>query len=153
MRTLSFLVLVIVLASTATAQPPMPEGLKKLQGFWKAESIQYDGKEQIPDAKQRGLLTLVVKDAEYRMYCLSDAAKDEHYRLFTADLKLDPATKTFELNVKDGQKKGERRHGVYEVTDKNLKLCYGPIDKPRPTKFEATKDSEHFLEVWTPEKK
>ena len=153
MRTLAFLLLVTLLGSAATAQTPMPESLKKLQGFWKPESIQYDGKEQYPDVKQRALLTLVVKDAEYRMYCLSDAAKDEHYRLFTADLKLDPTTKTFELNVKDGQKKGERRHGIYEVTDKQLKLCYGPIEKPRPTKFEAVKDSECFLEVWTPEKK
>ncbi|MGL6097432.1 MAG: hypothetical protein ACRC7O_16745, partial [Fimbriiglobus sp.] len=96
---------------------------------------------------------LVVKGAEYRVYYIKDAAKDEHFRLFTADITCDPAAGTFELNVKDGQRKGERRHGIYSVSGGSLRLCYGPADKPRPATYAAPKGSGMFNEVWVAEKK
>jgi uncharacterized protein (TIGR03067 family) len=111
----------------------------------------YVGQEQMPDPKSRAAITLVVQDGEYRMYVLSDAKRQLHLRLFTADLRLDPASKAFELTVKDGDKKGQKRHGIYEVTDGRLRICYGPSEKPRPTRFEAPPGSDYFLETWTPD--
>ncbi|MFO0849178.1 MAG: TIGR03067 domain-containing protein [Gemmataceae bacterium] len=138
---------------TAAAQTPaVSPHLKQLEGHWKPESVQFDGKEQL-DAKAKQALTLWIKDAEYRMFYVSDPAKDLHFRLFTADLALDPATKTFALTVKDGQKKGEKRHGIYEVKGDKLTVCYGPAEKPRPTTFATTAGSECFCEVWVKEKK
>ena len=43
---------------------------------------------------------------------------------------------------------GKKVHGIYEVTADTLKLCYGPEDKARPTKFESTKGSGLFHEEW-----
>lgn len=144
------------LCTTLAAQTPAttisPE-LKKLNGYWKCQSVKYDDTEQMPDAKTRNLLTLVIKDSEYRMYYLSDPEKDLHFRLFTAEIKIEPKEKSFELLVKDGSKKGERRHGIYEHKENTLKICYGPADKPRPQKFEAVKGSDTFCEVWTLEPK
>ena len=88
----------------------------------------------MPDANSRASITLVVKDGEYRLYVLSDPKRKLHLRLFTADLKLDPASKSFELTVKDGDKKGQKRHGIYEHKNGQLKLCYGPARSPvRPS--------------------
>ncbi len=150
MRFLAVAVAVLAVGGAATAQSP-DEEMKKWAGYWKPQSVVYEGKEQMPDPQSRASITLVVKDGEYRMYVLSDPARKLHLRLFTADLKLDPASKSFELTVKDGEKKGQRRHGIYELKDGQLKICYGPAEKPRPTKFEAPPGSEYFCETWTPD--
>ena len=138
----------------AAIVPAAPTGdLKKWHGFWTADSIKFDGVDQLADAKQRARLTLVVKDGEYRMYFASDSDKEKHVRLFTAALALDPTAKAFVLTVKEGQKKGEKRHGIYDLEGGKLKICYCPADKPRPTKFEAAKGADTFVEVWSPEKR
>ena len=128
--------------------PAVPEELKKLQGNWKCASIVFDGVEQMANPKEREALTLVVKAAEYRMYCVSDPAKDLHLRLFTGEIALDAANHTFTLTVVDGREKGKRVHGIYELANDQFKTCYGPADKPRPAKFEAAKDSGQFVESW-----
>ncbi len=141
--------------SPAPAQTPAPpaapaisDELKKLQGNWKCASIVFDGVEQMANPKEREALTLVVKAAEYRMYCVSDPAKDLHLRLFTGEIALDAATHSFTLTVVDGREKGKRVHGIYELTGDQFKTCYGPADKPRPAKFEAAKNSGQFVESW-----
>ena len=150
MRAIAFVVAVLAIGGAAQAQKP-DEEMKKWAGYWKPQSVIYEGQEQMPDPSARASITLVVKDGEYRMYVLSDPKRQLHLRLFTADLKLDPASKSFELTVKDGDKKGQKRHGIYEVTDGQLKICYGPAEKPRPIKFESPPGSECFLETWTPD--
>jgi len=134
--------------SPAGAAPPIPAELMKLQGHWKCQSIVFDGEEKMGDPKQRDVLTLVAKGSEYRMYCLTDAAKNLHIRLFTGEIALDAATNTFTLTVTDGREKGKKVHGIYELTKEGFKTCYGPADKPRPVKFEAAKDSGLFVESW-----
>lgn len=140
-------------APAPTPTTPAADDLKKFQGFWKPDSLVADGEEKLPDAKQRELLTLVIKESEYRLYVASDPAQDKHMRLLTADFALDAAAKTFELTIKDGAKKGEKRHGIYSLADGKLQVCHGPADKPRPTKFEAAKGSDALLEKWSPEKR
>lgn len=155
---LAALFLAVGLAAAQTPAPPpaaptAADELKKFQGFWKPDSIVADGEEKLPDAKSRALLTLVVKESEYRLYVASDPSQDKHMRLLTADIALDAAAKTFEVTIKDGLKKGEKRHGIYSLDDGKLQLCYGPADKPRAAKFEAPKGSDLLLEKWSPEKR
>lgn len=154
MRTFALFALAFSAATAAATNPAsVPEAVKQLNGYWKPESVLYEGQEQLPDAKSKELLTLVIKDGDYRMYYASDPAKDLHVRLFTAELRLDPTSKTCEINVKDGNKKGDARHGIYEMTGTQLKICYGPANQARPTKFEAPKGSGYFCETWVAEKK
>ncbi len=150
MRALAAAVAVLAVCGVTRAQTPEEE-LKKWAGYWKPQSVVYEGKEQMPDPSSRASITLVVKDGEYRMYVLSNPQKKEYLRLFTADLRLEPTSKTFELTVKDGEKKGFKRHGIYELKDGHLKICYGPSEKPRPTRFEAPPGSQFFLETWAPD--
>jgi uncharacterized protein (TIGR03067 family) len=150
MRAIAVAVAVLAVGGAVRAQSP-DEEMKKWTGYWKPQSVVFEGKEQMPDPNSRASITLVVKDNEYRMYVLSDPQRKLHLRLFTADLRLDGASKSFELTVKDGDKKGQKRHGIYELKDGRLTICYGPAEKPRPTKFEAPPGSECFLETWTPD--
>jgi uncharacterized protein (TIGR03067 family) len=150
MRAVAATVVALVVGGVAQAQSP-DEEMKKWAGYWKPQSVVSEGKEQMPDPSSRASITLVVKDGEYRMYVLSDVKRKLHLRLFTAGLRLDPASKAFELTVKDGEKKGQKRHGIYDLKDGRLTICYGPGEKPRPTKFEAPPGSEFFLETWTPD--
>jgi uncharacterized protein (TIGR03067 family) len=150
MRAVAVAVAVLAVGGVAQAQT-LDEEMKKWAGYWKPQSVVFEGKEQMPNPNARASITLAVQDGEYRMYVLSDAKRKLHLRLFTADLRLDPASKVFELTVKDGEKKGQKRHGIYELKDGQLRICYGPGEKPRPTKFEAPPGSEYFLETWTPD--
>ena len=38
---------------------------------------------------------------------------------------------TIEFTFAEGPFKGQRRHGIYELAGNQLKMCYGPADKPR----------------------
>jgi hypothetical protein len=49
--------------------------------------------------------------------------------------------------------KGSKRHGIFEFSGDQMKLCYGPAELPRPTNFEAPKGSAVFCEVWERHKK
>lgn len=148
LTTFAALIVAPAVAQTPVAAPPVSAELQKLKGFWKCESIVFDGVEQMANPKERDALTLVVKDAEYRMFCVSDPVKNLHLRLFTGEIALDAVTHTFTLTVVDGREKGKKVHGVYELTAEQFKTCYGPADKPRPVKFEAAKDSGQFVECW-----
>jgi uncharacterized protein (TIGR03067 family) len=146
-------VLLLFVPVLSAAEPPAPtRDATGLTGFWKPESVVFDGEEQFGDAKARQAITLVVKDGEYRVYFCKDKANDLHVRLVTAVLKADAGQKTIELTIKSGEKKGLKCHGIYEVKDGKLRVCYGSVEIPRPTKFEAPAGSQLFCEVWSVEK-
>ncbi len=145
------LLVVLLLASSAFAAEPAADA-EKLVGFWKPVSILCEGREQLPKG-QADDFTLVIKDGEYRLYKVLDKAKDEHVRLISAELVLNPKLMTFEWNVISGTRKGEKYHGLYAKKDDQLQFCYGPADKPRPTQLESTSSNGMYLETWVPEKK
>lgn len=138
----------------ATAADPAKPALDPtgMSGFWKPASIVFDGVEQFADENARQAITLVVKDGEYRVYFCKEKAQDLHVRLATAELKTDATRKTVELTIKDGDKKGQKSHGIYEVKDGKLRLCYGPAEKRRPTEFASPVGSGYFCETWVAEK-
>jgi uncharacterized protein (TIGR03067 family) len=129
---------------------PLLPDLKALQGFWKPLSIVYEGK---PEVAAEGMkkITGVFDQAEYHMYYV-DRSKEEPrvYKVAQMNVTLNATTtpKTFEFECASGPLKGQKRHGIYEVAGNELKLCYGPSDKPRPTQFASAPGSGHFLEVW-----
>ncbi len=142
---------------TATAQPPaVPAGdLANLQGNWKPLSILFEGKTQAPIGEM-DKLTGVFDRSEYHLY-YADKTKTPPavLKLAVMTVTLDPSTSpkgiTFEFAT--GNLKGQKRHGVYELAGNELKLCYGPADRPRPTQFAAPAGSGYFLEVWAKQPK
>ncbi|QDU21391.1 TIGR03067 domain-containing protein [Urbifossiella limnaea] len=142
---------------TVTAQPPAaPAGdLAVMQGNWKPLAIQHEGKSQAP-VDEMAKLTAVFDGSEYHLY-YADKSKNPPtvLKLAVMTVALDPSTRpkgiTFEFA--GGNLKGQKRHGIYEVAGNELKLCYGPVDRPRPTQFVAPAGSGHFLEVWAKQPK
>jgi uncharacterized protein (TIGR03067 family) len=123
--------------------PPGP-----LDGVWLPERCEYQGKDEL-DAKLKDALRLSIENGEHKLYFLTDPAKMIGQRLSKAELTIDAKKGEFELAMNDGQRKGEKVHGIFEVKDDTLKMCYGPSTEARPTKFEATAEQKGvFNETW-----
>src|SRR5262245_41789086 len=101
MRAVALGIAFVVVGTLAAGQ----DDTASLDGDWQPESLQFDGKEQCPDAKSREPLTLVVEKSEYRMYFMTNEKEGKALRLFAAEFRPDSASRSFEMEVKDGQKK------------------------------------------------
>lgn len=126
----------------------VPEGdLGVLQGYWKPLAVEFEGKSQM-SADEMKKVTVVFDQTEYHLY-YKDGAKDP-LKLALMNVTLDPATtpKSITFEFAAGPLKGQKRHGIYELAGNQLKLCYGPAEKPKPTQFSAPDKSGYFLEVW-----
>jgi uncharacterized protein (TIGR03067 family) len=140
---------VLVFAGAAPADPPAGD-LDPLQGYWKPLQIEFEGKPQMT-AEQMKQVTVVIENAEYHLYYV-DRTQTPPTQLklalmnLTVDTSTNPKSMTFEFA--SGPLKGQKRHGVYEVAGNQLKMCYGPVEKPRPAAFAAPAGSGYFFEVW-----
>lgn len=102
-------------------------------------------------AEEMKKVTAVFDQAEYHLYFADkDVTPPKVLKLAVMNVSLDENTKpksiTFEYA--SGPLKGQKRHGIYELAGNQLKLCYGPGDKPKPTAFATPEKSGYFLEVW-----
>jgi uncharacterized protein (TIGR03067 family) len=144
---------VLGLAALAVGQPPATPSTAQsdmalLQGYWKPLQIEFEGKSQVTNADELKKLTAVFDQSEYHLY-FKDAGKDP-IKLAVMNVTLDPSTnpKTILFEFARGELKGQKRHGIYELAGNQLKLCYGPVEKPKPATFAAQANSGLFLEVW-----
>jgi uncharacterized protein (TIGR03067 family) len=139
------------LGLTLAADPKPADDLAGLQGNWKPLQCEFDGKPQIPTDKL-GQVTAVYEKNEYFLYYVGKdkAGNPAPLLLAQTNVKLDQTTnpKGIVFEFADGPLKGVKRHGIYELAGNQLKLCYGPIEKPRPTEFKSTPDNGYFLETW-----
>lgn len=136
------------LALAVNPPPGSPPGdLGVVQGYWKPLSVVFEGKPQMSD-EERKKVTVVFDQAEYHLY-YKDEGKDP-LKLARMNVTMDPTTlpKTITFEFATGPLKGQRRHGIYEIAGDQLKLCYGPVERPKPTQFAAPEKSGYFLEVW-----
>ena len=150
---------VLGMTTLALADPPAAtpaSDLDKLQGYWKPLQCEYEGKAQMPTDIMKQV-TVVFDKNEYHLY-FKDKEPDKSgnpiiLRLAKAEVTLDSSTQSLTFEFKDGPLKGKKSHGIYEVAGNQLKMCYGPSDKPKPTKFESPAGSGYFLETWARQQK
>ena len=139
------------LAVGGNPPPSAPPGdLGLVQGNWKPLSVQFEGKPQMP-ADEMQKVTVVFDQTEYHLYYADKSVNPPKVlKLAVMNVAMDPATapKTITFEFADGPLKGQKRHGIYELAGNQLKLCYGPAEKPRPTSFSAPPGSGYFLAVW-----
>jgi len=135
----------------AGAEPKPTDDLTALQGNWKPLQCDYQGMPQMP-ADQMKQVTVVFDKNEYYLYFKDKDRNGQPKVLLLALLavSLDSSTspKTITFEFKDGPFKGQKRHGIYELAGNQLKLCYGPSDKTKPTEFKSPVNSGYFLETW-----
>ena len=151
------LVGVLTFGAAASADPPAaapPAGdMDKLQGYWKPLQCDFEGKPQMPTDVMKQV-TVVFDKTEYHLYFkdtkLDKDGKPVVFRLALANIALDDKTapKSITFEFADGPLKGKKSHGIYELAGNQLKVCYGPVDRPKPTRFESPASSGYFLETW-----
>ena len=143
----------LMVAAGADTKPT--DDLTALQGNWKPLQCEYEGMPQMK-ADVMKQVTVVFDKNEYHLYFVdkSKEGQPKVLRLALANIALDhtinPKSITFEFA--DGPYKGQKRHGIYELAGNQLKMCYGPADKAKPTEFKAPVNSGYFLETWARQK-
>ena len=136
------------LAFGVNPPPSTPPGdLGTVQGYWKPLQVEFEGKTQM-SVEEMKKITVVFDQTEYHLY-YKDTGKDP-LKLAVMNVSMDSGTnpKTIGFEFSAGALKGQKRHGIYELAGNQLKLCYGPVEKPRPTALSAPEKSGYFLEVW-----
>jgi uncharacterized protein (TIGR03067 family) len=152
---LVFAVSFVTCPTSVGAEPKPADDLAALQGNWKPLHCEFEGVSQMsPEVMKQ--VTVVFDKNEYYLYFKDKDAEGQPKALVLALLTvtLDPATspKSISFEFKDGPYKGQKRHGIYELAGNQLKMCYGPGDKPKPTEFKAPPSSGLFLETWARQK-
>jgi uncharacterized protein (TIGR03067 family) len=146
-----FVMPVLVMADPPPAAPA--SDLDRVQGYWKPLQCDYEGKAQMP-ADLMKQVTVVFDKAGYYLYFkdskVDAAGKPIVFRLALANIALNETTtpKTITFEFAEGPLKGKKSHGIYEVAGNQLKVCYGPVDKPKPAKFDSPAGSGYFNETW-----
>ena len=140
---------VLLFIGTTQADPPAGD-LDPLQGYWKPLQIEFEGKPQMT-AEQMKQVTVVIENAEYHLYFVDRAqSPPAQLKLALMNLSVDTSTnpRSISFEFAAGPLKGQKRHGIYEVAGTQLKICYGPAEKPKPATFAAPANSGYFFEVW-----
>lgn len=134
------------------AEPKPTNDLSAIQGNWKPLQIEYQGKMQMP-VETMNQVTGVYENAEYFLY-FKDKTQGVLLLAHT-NIALDPKKNPKEITFEfvEGSLKGIKRHGIYEIAGNELKLCYGPIELPRPTEFKSTPSNGYYLETWARQQK
>lgn len=144
-------ILGLVTVYAVGADPKPNDDLAALQGNWKPLQIESQGKSQT-SAEEMKQMTGVYDKSEYFLYFVDNGkgGKPDVMLIAHANVAIDqtknPKEITFELA--EGRLKGAKQHGIYEIAGNQLKLCYGPIDKPIPAEFKSAPGSSHILETW-----
>jgi uncharacterized protein (TIGR03067 family) len=140
-----------IATSMAVGADPKPtDDLGALQGNWKPLQCEYQGSPQMPIEVMKQV-TGVYDKSEYFLYFVDKKdGKPDVLLLAQANITLDPTSnpKGISFEFADGPLKGVKRHGIYEIAGNQLKLCYGPSDRPKPTEFKSMPGNGYFLETW-----
>ena len=115
----------------------------EIEGEWPMVSAVFDGKPLAPDMVKwckritRGNVTQVLAGAQ---------------SMLDAEFTLD-STKTpghIDYVNRSGKLKGKKQAGIYEISDRLLKICVAPPGQARPNDFSSNKGDGRSYTVWRP---
>jgi uncharacterized protein (TIGR03067 family) len=127
-----------------------PEAVKKemaqLEGNWSMVSGERDG-QTLPDD--------IVKQAKRASKDGETTVSIGDQVFLKAKFTIDPTKKpkTIDYTVTEGDNKGKKMLGIYELDGDTVKFCFATPDKERPTDFTTKEGSERTLTVWKRDKK
>ena len=127
-----------IASSAAQADESREQAIKKdrelIKGTWRVVAVEENGeKTEIP---KEGEVTKVVNDAEggWEMF---EGGRSIAKGTSTLDPSKTP--KSIDIVVTEGDAKGAKFSGIYELGDNARRLCFDPFGKTRPSAFAATK--------------
>src|SRR5262249_42661768 len=111
----------------------------RLQGAWKAVSYEVDGRDDVIILPET--FTFTFKGDTFSFPWLDVK--------IAGTFKIDSAKKPKVIDLSTEDAKGMGRHGIYELEDDTLKLCFG---EERPKEFKTKPDSGGWILVLKREK-
>ncbi len=139
----SLLLVGFLLTSVASADDATDEAIKKerkkIEGKWQIVELVVNGnKSKDEDAAK---LT-VVNDAKGTWSLWSGDSK-----VTMGTSTFDPTTepKSIDFTPSEGDAKGNRFLGIYQLGKNARKLCFAPSGKVRPTEFSSTAENQHIF--------
>jgi uncharacterized protein (TIGR03067 family) len=138
-----FLAVGILMTSFATvvaADDAKVEAIKKerkqIEGTWRVVTWDMDG-EDLADVER---ITLVNKsDGSWSL-------QDNGTQICEGTSTIDPKNKpkTFDITITSSSLAADRTLlGIYELSEKTLKVCFAESGKERPSKFSSTSENRH----------
>ena len=134
----------ILVAADEDNDKSAKEALKKLEGTWSMVSGEEEGKEIQEETIKSA--RLVIKGTRHTVKVGDDTFVGTH--------AVDPSKKPKAIHSKDtsGRFKDKTILGIYEIEGDELKVCFAPPDKERPTEFTTKSGTGTILHVWKRQK-
>jgi uncharacterized protein (TIGR03067 family) len=134
------ILLVLLPAAPAPEVDAARQDQQKMQGTWKAASIESGGKQR-PDKD--------IKNWKLTIDGNKMTARDGDDFLDASTFTLDAAKKprAIEIVYTAGPDRGKKLTGIYEIGKDTLKICVTLRDKDGPTDFVSKPDTDHTLVI------
>jgi uncharacterized protein (TIGR03067 family) len=145
-RALLVVVCGLLVGADDAADKAKKKEVAKLQGTWKATSLQYNGK----DIADKYPIQLVFKDDQATVGSSQEVEKEYTKIIFKADPSTDP--KAVDLVIAAGVQKDAVLEGIYKIKDDELTICAKVFGQERPTEFASKEGSSIVLVVLKKEK-
>lgn len=116
--------------------------LKKLQGAWTLERLEFNGKEVTDMYK----IDIAIKDGVIAVAGEKDIEEDYGKIGFKVDPRTTPRCIDFTVAV--GGKKGTKLEGIYQLKDNTLTFCIQVLGTDRPVEFKSPSGSSAALVVF-----
>ena len=117
---------------------------RKLQGTWKARSIEFHGRQELGDAVK----SIQIAIADNIMKVQGTAPDLDKYAKATFALDPRATPPAIDITIANGKEKGTVIKGIYEVEDNSWRLCVNLLGNGRPTEFKSAADSQNVLAVF-----
>lgn len=119
---------------------------KHIEGTWRVVTLEVNGNKAM-EADAKKLSVVNGSDGTWALY-------SEGREISKGTSTFDPTKKpkTIDFTPTEGEGKGNKYLGVYELGEKTRKMCFGPPGKERPTEFASTLGSEIILVTFEREK-
>jgi len=143
-------VFLTAITTIAYADDAKDEAIKKdhklIEGTWRIVALEVNGN-KAGEEDARKLSVVNGSDGTWRLL-----AEGKEISKGTSTIDPTKKPKTLDFTATEGEGKGNKYLGIYELGEKTRKMCFAPPGKERPTEFTTTPGSEHILVTFEREK-
>lgn len=115
---------------------------KQIEGQWRIVTLVVDGNKASDEDAERLTVSNNV-DGTWRLF-------SEGKEISRGTSTIDPTKKpkTLDFTVTEGEGKGNRYLGIYELGEQTRKMCFAPPEKERPSELTSRSGSQHICAIF-----